>query len=289
MADGVVEEPVPTGVASTGITIAAARARESLRDDRLFEDPLAHLFVEAAPAVVVSDVPVAEHTEAEIHSLIAFGVVCDFWFVVRTRYFDDYVLAAAGAGHCEQVVILAAGLDTRAFRLDLAQSVRVFEIDLPDVFGFKERVLEQNEAEPLCERSIVPADLARDWLTPLRDCGFDPSRPTAWLAEGLMLYLTSAEAEALLGEISRSSAPGSQLAYEHGFVSDDELRELIVHTAIMAPAVATWRGGLVGDPVAWLQRNGWNARLEGVSEVGSALGREAPAHMAGALLVANRL
>jgi methyltransferase (TIGR00027 family) len=276
----------PSGVASTGISIASARANESLLADRLFNDPWAGLFVAAAPSAVISEVPAAEHDPAEIEALIAFGGVCDFWFRVRTRFFDDYLQQASS--HCPQVVLLAAGLDARAFRLDWPEGTHLFEIDLPEVFAFKEPILEREGARPRCERTTVAADLGENWSEPLIDAGFDPERRSVWLAEGLMLYLSSPQVAQLLHTIGDLSSVGSELAYEDGFVADDELKNKIVNTAIMQPAVATWGGGLEGNPVEWLEAAGWNARLDDVTDFGRSLGRDAPPHTAGAFLSATR-
>jgi methyltransferase (TIGR00027 family) len=103
--------------------------------------------------------------------------------VIRTRFFDDYLLDATAHG-IRQVVLLAAGLDTRAYRLRWPPDVDVYELDLPEVMGFKGEVLTERRAASRCERTVVPIDLRKDWTVPLSKAGFSSSEPTAWLAEG---------------------------------------------------------------------------------------------------------
>jgi methyltransferase (TIGR00027 family) len=106
--------------------------------------------------------------------------------VIRTRFFDDYLLDATARG-IGQVVLLAAGLDTRAYRLLWPRGVRVFELDLPEVMGFKEGVLTERRAVSRCERTVVPIDLRKGWTVPLSKAGLSSSEPTTWLAEGLLI------------------------------------------------------------------------------------------------------
>jgi hypothetical protein len=118
--------------------------------------------------------------------MASLGAVFHVHGVIRTRFFDDY-LTAAIAARCHQVVLLAAGLDTRALRLAWPAGTRVFEIDLPGVLSFKDSVLAAQGAVPRCERIKVPADLCTDWTAALAEAGFDRSTPAAWLAEGLLI------------------------------------------------------------------------------------------------------
>jgi methyltransferase (TIGR00027 family) len=154
-------DPDPTerlgGVSDTALGAAEMRAAESLRADRLVDDPYAAAFVAAAPPLF-PDVP-SFADETELAALVEAGVT---GVGVRTRFFDDQLEGACAAG-CRQVVLLAAGLDTRAFRLDWPDGVRVFELDLPALFAFKEHVLAEQRASPRCDRRVVPVDLREDW------------------------------------------------------------------------------------------------------------------------------
>jgi methyltransferase (TIGR00027 family) len=147
------------GVSETALGAAEMRAEESRRTDRLFDDPYAAAFVEAAPPLFPDIPSIAD--DAALAALIEASIT---GVAIRTRFYDDYLSAASAAG-CSQVVLLAAGLDTRAFRLGWPAGVRVFEIDLPGLFAFKERVLAGLGAIPRCERTVVAVDLREDWPT----------------------------------------------------------------------------------------------------------------------------
>ena len=199
---------VPAGVGRTALGVAMVRAIESRRGDRLFRDPYAAAFLAAAPAVF--DIG-GRGAVACLGGLSSAGAA--FWShaVIRTRFFDDYLLAATGQG-IRQVVLLAAGLDTRAFRLDWPAGVRLFELDLAGVLDFKRRVLDERAAKPRCDRRPVAADLRTDWAAPLARAGLRPDQPTAWLLEGLLIYLSADEVIDLLTTLGGLSATGSRVA-----------------------------------------------------------------------------
>ncbi|MFF8860356.1 SAM-dependent methyltransferase, partial [Streptomyces althioticus] len=135
------------------------------------------------------------------------------YFGLRTRVLDDFVLRSAGAG-ARQVVLLGAGLDTRAFRLDLPADCVVYEIDRAGVLAFKEQVLAGLSAAPEVKRVPVPVDLREDWAGALTAVGYDPAAPSVWLAEGLLFYLPGPAETHLLDTVDRLTAPGSALAFE---------------------------------------------------------------------------
>ena len=195
-----------------------------------------------------------------------------FHVIIRTRYFDDYLLDATAAG-CRQVVLLAAGLDTRAFRLDWPPGVAVFEVDLPDLVEVKERVLTDVGAVARCDRVVVPADLTTDWLAALAARGFDPASPTAWLVEGLLVYLTPDDAARLLETVSRMSAAGSRIAFERGSGAS------AVRAEDTASVVSLWQGG-ADDPVGLLVARGWDVGVDDLAEVATGYGR-APSRSTG--------
>jgi methyltransferase (TIGR00027 family) len=188
-----------------------------------------------------------------------------FHVIIRTRYFDDY-LAAATADGCAQIVLLAAGLDTRAFRLAWPLGTRVYELDLPDLLEVKEQVLSDAGATAGCDRVVVPADLTGDWLSPLEERGFDPTAPTAWLVEGLLVYLTPADAERLLATVTSASARGSRLAFERGSGTR------AVTEGDVPGVTELWQGG-VTDPVGWLSAHGWEPNVDDLAEVAESYGR----------------
>jgi methyltransferase (TIGR00027 family) len=133
---------------------------------------------------------------------------------VRTRFFDDFFTAATEAG-IRQAVILASGLDTRAYRLHWPEGMVVYEIDQPQVIDFKTRTLADLGAAPTADRRPIGIDLRDDWPTALQQRGFDVNQPTAWIAEGLLVYLPAEAQDRLFDSIGALSAPGSRVATEH--------------------------------------------------------------------------
>src|SRR4051812_9440004 len=193
-------DDTPGGVGETAIGAAMMRARESLRDDPLFDDPFAAAFVDAAPPVF-EDGPTSDD-DPELATLEA---AFEDAVSVRTRFYDEFVLDAA-ASACHQVVLLGAGLDSRAFRLTWPADVRLFELDTPEVLTFKERVLSSTGATPRCDRTTVASDLREDWTIALREAGFDSSDRTGWVIEGVIPYLPDDAAERLLFGVTELSS-----------------------------------------------------------------------------------
>ncbi|WP_280690663.1 SAM-dependent methyltransferase [Kitasatospora sp. GAS204B] len=261
---------IPEGVGRTAIGVARARAFESARPDRLFDDPYAAAFVVAA-----GEQPPLAPRPNRSPALIAMAR----HLVVRTRFFDDYLLGAAREG-CAQVVVPAVGLDTRAFRLAWPAGTRVFELDMPPVLAFKERVLAEQGAVAPVERTVLAADLREDWATVLAGAGFDPAVRTVWLLEGLLVYLGSDEVAAILGTIGELSAPGSRLALTHGRGSNEPAQpggpaEEMAPAPELSAVYALWRGGLDEDPISWLNRHGWQAERHDRAELAVGYGRPA--------------
>jgi len=280
---------IPPGVGRTALGVARLRAAESARPDRLFDDPLAAAFAAAAPADAEPDSapdsvpdsvpgdgppPGAAGPAASSGPAGMPGGRLGFHVVIRTRFYDDYLLAAAAAG-CRQVVLVAAGLDCRAFRLDWPDGVRLYELDQPDVLDFKETVVSGQGARPRCRRRTIPVDLRGDWPARLAEAGFDPARPTAWLVEGLLIYLSGDQAARLLTEVGRLSAPGSQLALERGEYSPSLISETRT-TSRGARLAELWQGGLGQDHAAWLGERGWQAGRHDMGEAAAGYGRPAP-------------
>jgi methyltransferase (TIGR00027 family) len=132
---------------------------------------------------------------------------------VRTKFFDDFFLHAASTG-IRQAVILAAGLDSRPYRLPWPDGTVVYEIDQPKVVEFKTETMASIGATPTADRRAVAVDLRDDWPAALRRSGFDDTKPTAWTAEGLLAYLPPEAQDRLFDNVTALSAPGSQLATE---------------------------------------------------------------------------
>jgi len=206
--------------------------------------------------------------------------------VIKTRFFDDYLLDATTRG-IRQVVLLAAGLDTRACRLRWPPDVDVYELDLPEVMGFKGEVLTERAAASRCERTVVPIDLRKDWTVPLSEAGFSSSEPTAWLAEGLLNYLNARESADLLTRVGELSAARSQVAFEVENLGTDLMRTQARQTPAMQQYTKLWNGGLPDEP-GWLAENGWEPQLHDRATVALSYGRPQAGPSTGGFVVAAR-
>lgn len=203
-------EGVDAGVGLTALLVAAARAIETHRHDSLAQDLYAEHFVRAAPACAHWPVRIQQVPDGDGNPL--WGRFARY-FGLRTRVLDDFLLRSVRTGP-RQVVLLGAGLDTRAFRLDWPSDCVVFEVDRAGVLAFKHQVLTVLSADPKVKRVPVPVDLRADWVTVLTAAGFDPAAPSVWLAEGLLFYLPSAAETHLINAVDRLTTEGSALAFE---------------------------------------------------------------------------
>ncbi|MEU9031838.1 class I SAM-dependent methyltransferase [Streptomyces sp. NPDC048383] len=201
---------VDGGVGLTALLVAAARAIETHRHDSLAQDAYAEHFVRAAPACTDWPVRIEQVPDGDDNPL--WGRFARY-FGLRTRVLDDFLLQSART-EARQVVLLGAGLDTRAFRLDWPSDLVVFEIDRAGVLAFKQQVLTGLSAAPKVKRVPVPVDLRADWVTALITAGFDPAVPSVWLAEGLLFYLPGPAETYLIDTVDRLTTGGSALAFE---------------------------------------------------------------------------
>src|SRR5438270_4641004 len=207
---------ITESVGATALGVAAARAAETESENPLISDPFARVFLDAAGDGVwnwfaAPDLP-AEIAEAEPDLQPRMQGMVGY-MAARTVFFDQFFLDAARSG-VHQVVILAAGLDSRAWRLPWPDGVTVYELDQPRVLEFKSSTLDDHGAQPACNRVAVPVDLRQDWPTALRQAGFDASAPSAWSAEGLMPYLPAPAQELLFDRVQDLAAAGSRVAVE---------------------------------------------------------------------------
>lgn len=201
-----------SSVGATATAVAASRAMASKGPDALLDDPFADPLVRAVGL---------EHFVKMVDGEIAIDddpllnrQTMNEQIAVRTRFFDNFFTSAVAAG-VRQAVILASGLDTRAYRLPWPADTAVFEVDQPEVIAFKGETLSRLGAAPRATLHTVGIDLRDDWPTALKDAGFDPTAPTAWIAEGLLVYLPPEAQDRLFDNITALSAPGSRLATEH--------------------------------------------------------------------------
>jgi methyltransferase (TIGR00027 family) len=229
---------------STARWTAAARAGESERSDGLFVDPWA-----AALAGPEGRSWLAQRTPDGALPM-----------VLRTRYFDDWLGSITGRDGIRQIVLLAAGLDTRAYRLSWPDGTRLFELDREAVLRDKAEVLGAAGAIPAFARQAVEADLTRAWADSLLAVGFDRAQPSGWLLEGLLFYLANEDIARLLDEVTRLAGPGSRLGFDvvNGEVLTSPWTRPWVE--MQARAGAPWIGTM-DDPVRFLADRGWRATL----------------------------
>lgn len=203
-----------TSVGATATGVAASRALASQGPHPLISDPYAEPLVRAVGIAAFTRLISGEVDTADADDPVLNRQQMAEQVAVRTRFFDDFFTEACKAG-IRQAVILASGLDTRAYRLPWPTATVVYEIDQPQVIEFKTDTLTDLGASPTADRRPIGIDLRDDWPTALRHNGFDTTQPTAWSAEGLLVYLPPDAQDRLFDNITRLSAPGSRLATEH--------------------------------------------------------------------------
>jgi methyltransferase (TIGR00027 family) len=196
-----------SSVGATATMVAAARAVATKSGDPLINDPFAEPLVRAVGVQFLTRFAGGELDRTDDGS--GLQPMVD-WMAVRTRYFDEYVTEATRAG-IRQVVILASGLDSRAYRMAWPAGTTVFELDQPQVIEFKTKTLNELGAQPTVHRKTVSIDLRQDWPAALRQAGFQSDQPTAWLAEGLLRYLPPDAQDRLLDDITAQSSADSRL------------------------------------------------------------------------------
>src|SRR5271169_4575877 len=206
-----------SSVGATATMVAAARAMASKTEHPLINDPFAEPLVRAVGLDLFTRLATGELTPADLEddsdgSPPGVQRMTDN-MAVRTKFFDEFFIEATNAG-IKQAVILASGLDARAYRLPWPAGTTVYEIDQPQVIEFKSRALAELGAQPTAFRRAVAIDLRDDWPAALRAAGFETDQPTAWSAEGLLGYLPPEAQDRLLDTITELSAPGSRLATE---------------------------------------------------------------------------
>lgn len=249
-----------SGVGATATAVAASRAlatRDGLIDDPWAEPLVAAVGDEHFRAILDG----ASGEASEVHRLAA-------GMAVRTRYFDEFLLAAGAAG-IRQVVILATGLDARGYRLAWPAGTVVYDVDRPEVLDFKAAALHSLGAEPTADVRPVGIDLRQDWPTALRENGFDPDRPTAWIAEGLLMYLPPDAQDRLFDHITALSPAGSRLATEFfptmdAFTGDGDRWQRFGFSDDLAGLVYA---GERNDARVYLRELGWQVTGRAVDEL----------------------
>src|SRR5246127_45821 len=268
-----------TSVGATATMVAAARAVATKADNPLINDQFAEPLVRAVGVDFLSRWAAGELDAANVDTEDSSWKLQQMpdAMAARTRFFDAFFRDATDAG-IRQAVILASGLDARAYRLDWPADMTVFEVDQPEVIAFKTQTLAELGARPTTDRRPGAIDLRQNWPAALVDAGFDHRQPTAWIAEGLLGYLPPDAQDRLLDNISALSADGSRLATEAipdmSDVDHDQAREM------MRRATERWRAhgfdlefselgyeGDRNDVAAYLNTLGWQSIGRSMSEL----------------------
>lgn len=284
---------ITESVGATALGVAAARAAESESANPLIEDPFARVFLDAAGEGMwnmwsATEMP-PELTEIDPDLPVRMKAMGDY-MACRTAFFDEFFLTAADEG-VRQAVILAAGLDSRAWRLAWPDDTTVFELDQPKVLEFKSSTLLERGAEPSSRRVDVPVDLRHDWPTALRQHGFDPSAPSAWTAEGLLPFLPAQAQDLLFERIHALSASGSRVAVEApgpDFLNPEMLERQRAMMERFRSAATKLKGTAIPDfddlwyfeertdVAGWLRGHGWEVSVQTAAELMAGYHRPAP-------------
>jgi methyltransferase (TIGR00027 family) len=289
---------ITESVGATALGVAASRATETESDNPLIRDPFARVFLDAAGDGPWNwmrglDLP-AEVLEAEPAVLLQRQAMVGY-MACRTAFFDTFFLDAARAG-IRQAVILAAGLDSRSWRLPWPDGVTVYELDQPKVLDFKASTLAEHGAEPACHRVAVAVDLRQDWPAALQQAGFDASAPSVWSAEGLTPYLPAVAQELLLERVHELTVKGSRVAVEAmgpDFIDPevrakrrermDRMRELMAKvdpSREMPRNDELWYFEEREDVGEWFGRHGWDVTVTTSPELMASHDRTPPDEVA---------
>ena len=271
-----------TSVGATATSVAVGRALASRSPKPLINDPFAEPLVRAVGVEFFTRLASGELDPAEVDDSGEFGMerMRDM-MSVRTRFFDDFFVESADRG-LRQAVILASGLDARAYRLPWPAGTMVYEIDQPQVLEFKARAMADLGAPPIADLRPVAADLRHDWPAALKQAGFDITQPAAWSAEGLLPFLPPEAQDRLLDNVTGFSCGGSRLATEN---LPDAARSMPIMAERMREVTDRWREhgfdvemtdlwypGERNDVVDYLNSHGWQATAVNAADLFAAQG-----------------
>jgi methyltransferase (TIGR00027 family) len=276
-----------SSVGATATGVAVGRALSSRGPNALINDPFAEPLVRAVGVDFFTRIATGELDPEQVDDNGDFGMKrMGDMMGVRTRFFDDFFMAAANEG-IRQAVILASGLDARAYRLPWPTGTTVFEIDQSRVIEFKTATLAELGATPTADRRAVPVDLRDDWPAALRAAGLDSTQPTAWSAEGLMPFLPPDAQDRLLDNITELSPAGSQLATENLKGVSDGVRKMADRMRAVTDQwrehgfdvemTDLWYPGDRTDVVEYLSTHGWATAATSVPDLAAAYGLSLPA------------
>ena len=288
---------ITESVGATALGVASARAAETRSENPLISDPFAQVSLDAvgdgvwnwhsAPQLPAKLIEAEPELPLQMQSMVGY-------MASRTAFFDEFFTNATRDTRAgiRQAVILAAGLDSRAWRLPWPDGTTVYELDQPRVLEFKSSTLAEHGAQPACNRIAVPVDLRQDWPTALRQAGFDPSAPSVWSAEGLMPYLPAAAQDLLFERVQGLTATGSRVGVEAlgpKFLDPqfrakrrermDRIRALMAEVDPRREIPRTdelWYFEEREDVGDWFRRHGWDVTVTPSDELMAGYGRKPP-------------
>jgi methyltransferase (TIGR00027 family) len=275
-----------SSVGATATGVAVGRALSSRGPNALINDPFAEPLVRAVGVDFFTRIATGELDPERVDDNGDFGMKrMGDMMGLRTRFFDDFFIGAANEG-IRQAVILASGLDARAYRLPWPTGTTVFEIDQSRVIEFKTATLAELGATPTADRRAVPVDLRDDWPAALRAAGLNPTQPTAWSAEGLMPFLPPDAQDRLLNNITALSPAGSQLATENLRGATDGVQKMADRMRAVTDQwrehgfdvemADLWYAGDRNDVVEYLSTHGWATAATSVPDLAAAYGLSLP-------------
>jgi methyltransferase (TIGR00027 family) len=250
------ENKITIDLGTTAHWTAAIRAKENEREDALIKDPWA-----AALAGQKGLAWIKERTEESVIPIL-----------LRTRYFDDFLQRIVTHHSIQQIVLMAAGMDTRAFRLTWPDGTQFFELDQSPVLQYKEEILQSARAVPACKRSIIDVDLSGSWEEKLLQAGFIPQKPSGWLLEGFLFYLPEKTLSRLLDSVTPLASQGSWMGFD--IINKIMLTHPLTQDWIemQAKSGAPWLGTM-DDPMRFLAKRGWKAYLTQAGQEDANYGR----------------
>ncbi|MGJ0119950.1 class I SAM-dependent methyltransferase [Williamsia sp. MIQD14] len=251
-------------VGTTAVVTAQMRALESTRSDRLFEDELAADLVRAA-GLGIENISLDQVDGQRVYVSLA----------VRTHFLDCRCRELLADGSVRQVVLLGAGLDTRAVRLSwLDAGIAVYEIDRSDVVALKVQELGLGPHSPW--RGVATDLTGPSWVEDLVSTGFDVNAPTVFIAEGLFMYLKDDESLRIVDAITSLAVSGSHLLAVHfgrGALLDAETQAMSAATGNNGYA---FESVIETTPADWLGDR-WSVRdALSIAEYAPTVGRQIP-------------
>jgi len=222
--------------------------KRSDEEGRLFSDPF------AGALAGEFGIGLMERAIAEVGEQPAIAI--------RTAFFDEKIINALNIG-VRQIVMLAAGMDSRAYRINFPAGTTLFELDQPEVLAYKNAKLDN--IQPQCNRIEIALDLREEWQGQLIDAGFKRQHKTLWIIEGLLMYLEEEQVITLFERINSLASPNDLALFDifnrHLLESPFMQTQLNFLKSLGAP----WKFG-TNDPEKFMKELGWSIQLSQAGE-----------------------